>query len=391
MADAVLTITISGLATIFSVIIGCYVLLKDPKKTVNEAFALWCFSLSIITIGDTLSTYSMDIWRDPQLALFWSQFTVLGAIFSLPTFLGFCFVLPPKTEGLRIAQYSSLLWAASFLLLLPTGYLVSGVLRFPTHYGVKFGPAILAFAPSFILFLIIGIVVLVRKMRKAGRMAYRSLIFLGIIIAAAVLTTFVPSIQEILYNPSPIGIFSIIVVGVLGNLVLKHHSLTHALERRDAEAHPSLIPEAGCIYLMLEEKPDRCFRIFSALVKSGYYGLVFSRIHPDKIRTEHGLLKTPTRWLSSDEGENVITPNQLFIISHHVRTFCESVEKGVILIQGLEYLVTNTSFEKVLKLVQSLNDVIAKSKASLIITVDSLAITPQELSLLKAEIRHIMT
>jgi hypothetical protein len=390
LADVVLSITISGLATIFSVALGSYALLKDPKKALNEAFALWCFSVSVITVGDSLRTYAGGILLDPQLALFWSRFTVFGAILFVPTFLGFIFALPPKTEGWKVVWYSSLLWAASFFLLLQTDYLVSGVLRFPPPYGIRFGPAILAFVPFFSLFLIVGMVVLVRKVRRAGTMARRLLIFLGIIAALTGLTTLVPPIQDFSYNPSPIGILSLTAVGVLGNFVLKHQSFIRSMERRDAAIPPPLIPELGSSYLLLEDRPDGGFRVFSDLVKNDYYGLIFSRVHPDKIRQEYGLTKIPSFWLSSDQGENVVSPSELFRIPHHTRTFSESVDKGVVLVEGLEYLVTNASFENVLKMVQDLNDAVARSKVCLIITLNRLSLRPQELNLLKSEIRHIV-
>ena len=63
--------------------------------------------------------------------------------------------------------------------------------------------------------------------------------------------------------------------------------------------------------------------------------------------------------------------------------------RGAVLIDGIEYLVSNNSFDAVLKFVRRLLDAISESQYALIISLGSGTVKEQELKVLEREMEVI--
>ncbi len=158
-----------------------------------------------------------------------------------------------------------------------------------------------------------------------------------------------------------------------------------ALEKR-SESERRYVLEKGVSTLVWERRPTRSMRIFHDHVTHGVHGLLITRRFPDKIREEEGLEKTPIVWLSREgETEHVIRPGDLISFSHTIREFIKKTDDGIVLIDGLEYLILQNSFMDVLKSLQSLNDSAAQSKSRIIIPVDAESLDEQQKHLLARE------
>jgi two-component system cell cycle response regulator len=118
-------------------------------------------------------------------------------------------------------------------------------------------------------------------------------------------------------------------------------------------------------------------------------GLAVSRQHPDLIRQKYGLEKTPIYWLATRAGEDVISPTNLGILTHTLIQFVEENPSGVILLDGLEYLISNNDFNKVLRVIDQVNDHISQSRSVMIIPVDPRAFDQKELALLERNMEKI--
>ncbi|MBM4237368.1 MAG: response regulator, partial [Euryarchaeota archaeon] len=64
----------------------------------------------------------------------------------------------------------------------------------------------------------------------------------------------------------------------------------------------------GFGYVVKEKKPQKSFEIFVDQVMHNIQGLCISRQHPDIIRKEWGLEKTPIIWLSNQLGKVYVNP-----------------------------------------------------------------------------------
>ena len=151
----------------------------------------------------------------------------------------------------------------------------------------------------------------------------------------------------------------------------------------------------GRTYVVEESPPDISFDAFVNIVSTSVegskkpVGLAISRQHPDLIRQKYGLEATPILWLATRTGDEVIAPTNLGILTHTLIKFVEENPAGVILLDGLEYLVSNNDFNKVLRIIDQVHDHISQSKATMIIPVDPRAFSQKELALLEHNMEKI--
>lgn len=139
-------------------------------------------------------------------------------------------------------------------------------------------------------------------------------------------------------------------------------------------------------YLIKEEVPDRSYEIFKDWVTHGHQGLCITRDFPAKIRKKYGLEKTPIIWLSTSDTENTVPPQNLSALFYHIENFLKKSENGILLLSGLEYLITHNTYQSVLKFIQLLNEQIALRGAVLIVPISPLTMEEKDLKLFEREL-----
>jgi len=150
--------------------------------------------------------------------------------------------------------------------------------------------------------------------------------------------------------------------------------------------------ELGFTYLVEEERPERSLDMFVDSVLHDRQGLAITRIHPQKIKEKYGLRKTPIVWLTNIPAEiECIYPTDLEQLSLVITKYITKAKKAVIYLEGVEYLVNNNTFNRVLHMLQFVRDKISTSKASLIISITPLSFDQQDLKLLEREVDHVET
>lgn len=151
----------------------------------------------------------------------------------------------------------------------------------------------------------------------------------------------------------------------------------------------------GKCYVVEETPPAISFDAFANLVSTAdaegnkAVGLALTRQHPDLVREKYGLVNTPIYWLATRAGDGVISPTNLGILTQTMVKFIGDHENGVILLDGLEYLVSNNDFNKVLRAIDQVADHISQSGSRLILPVDPRAFEPRELALLERNMERI--
>jgi hypothetical protein len=162
--------------------------------------------------------------------------------------------------------------------------------------------------------------------------------------------------------------------------------------------------EPSTIYLVKEEKavegtrdflvkgvqPKKSLEIFMDLVTHGLAGLCITRMHPQKLRDKYGLQKTPILWLTqSVEVRGRIAPSDILELSHTLREFVRRTKDSVILLDGIEYLITQNSFDEILRFVQSLNDMISVSSSIVVIPLDPSTLDVKQVHLFEREMNEV--
>ncbi len=161
------------------------------------------------------------------------------------------------------------------------------------------------------------------------------------------------------------------------------------------------------VYLVEDEKPKSAFGLFSELVTLPLNpdveipskeasasetleflipkGLVVTREFPETIRSNFKIEVTPIIWLTEAPGEMRVAPTSLAVLTDTIIRFMENNPNSIVLIEGVEYVVTFNDFRKVLKSLDSLNETAWVTKSRLLISIDSRAFDEKELALLERD------
>ncbi len=142
----------------------------------------------------------------------------------------------------------------------------------------------------------------------------------------------------------------------------------------------------GYTYLEEEDKPKKSFELFINAVLHGFRGLCITRTNPKRIRDEYNLQKTPILWLTDvqTDKETVVAPQleQLFSL---INEFIKTDDRNIVLLDGVEYLISNNDFSKVLHLIQYLRDRISERNSILIMPINPAIFDKKELKQLERE------
>lgn len=161
------------------------------------------------------------------------------------------------------------------------------------------------------------------------------------------------------------------------------------------------------VYLVYDEKPDSAFSLFSELVSLPLRpdakvpgeedsasatltfliprGLVLTRAVPDDVRQRYMLHVTPIIWLTESPGERRVAPTSLAVATDTLVRFMDANPNSIVLLEGLEYLVTFNDFRRIMKSLDSLNETAWIAKGRLIIAVNPKAFDERDLALLERD------
>lgn len=112
-------------------------------------------------------------------------------------------------------------------------------------------------------------------------------------------------------------------------------------------------------------------------------GLVVTRRHPNEVRMEYLIQTTPVIWLTSIPGKDNMDPSKLGLLTDIIIDFLEKSVNGVVLVEGLEYLVTSNDFQKVLRAIDRWSEVVMARSSRLVMSLDPRAFDPKELALIE--------
>ncbi len=143
-------------------------------------------------------------------------------------------------------------------------------------------------------------------------------------------------------------------------------------------------------YLVREPKASRIFDLYRELVSAGARGLCITRIHPDDLRSKHGLSQSGFIWLSSTPGRKtkgmaVAAPTDLVDVATAIAEFAGSGGNAVVLLEGVEYMMGQNGFASFLRFLQKVNEKIVLNDSYLLISANPAAMKEQEYKLLARE------
>lgn len=149
--------------------------------------------------------------------------------------------------------------------------------------------------------------------------------------------------------------------------------------------------ERGMSYIIKEKRNERGMDLFMKQIAEGYTGLYITRHHPKHISKNYLTNGMTIIWLSTTLGANYIDPHNLSTLFNTIKTFVEKNEKCIIFLDGIEYLMINNVYIRIVKLIEHIKEMMVQSNSILLISLDERAFEPKELSLLEKGLKPIDT
>src|SRR5207245_6620765 len=143
-------------------------------------------------------------------------------------------------------------------------------------------------------------------------------------------------------------------------------------------------------YLVREPKAERVFELFVDLLRAEARGLCITRIHPDDARSRYGIGDAGFIWLSKSSGQKgkdmaTAEPTALVDIASAISEFAADGGNAAVLLEGLEYLISQNGFPSVMRFLQKVNEKIVINDSYLLISANPAAMKEQEYTALAKE------
>ena len=171
----------------------------------------------------------------------------------------------------------------------------------------------------------------------------------------------------------------------LAKEVLREASPEPLREERAAASTPVEL-RAGRSYLVEEDRPDLAYKLLAGAVQGSQGGLLITRTNPRRVREQFPLESVTVLWLTDREGsrEETIAP-ALERIVYEIERFMSKHPRGSVMLDGIEYLVSNNSFDAVLRFVRRLVDSVSEGHFRFLISLGPATVKEQELKMLERE------
>jgi hypothetical protein len=150
---------------------------------------------------------------------------------------------------------------------------------------------------------------------------------------------------------------------------------------------------AGATYIIKDKRLDQPMAVMKAQIKKGASGLCIVRTPPDHLREKYGL-DCRMVWLTKLEGVHngatsskyeSVSPTETPALTTLIKSFLSENKKGIVLLEGLEYLINQNDFKTVLKFLSGTKDQVFLAKGILLVPFDPVVLDPKDLKALERE------
>jgi len=162
------------------------------------------------------------------------------------------------------------------------------------------------------------------------------------------------------------------------------------IEDIPAAAGAGGLPDRRGSYVIKEEKAKVVFDHFAHLLEKGHSGLCITRIHPRELGMRFAPMPVKFLWLSRSESEEKgdvksVSPTELSVLASQAVSFMEKEKQSAVLLEGIEYLVSQNGFQSVLKFVQMLSEKSVLRDSYVLLSVNPAAMNEREYGQLAKE------
>ena len=359
----------------FALILGAHVLSKNPYHRPGRAFFLL---MSLITARCMLH---IGILHSPDAgtALLWGKAVMASTILLSGSACYLSSFLPYSRYRGWPAKCARLFWAAVIALAVFFGLATDQVMVVHVGYGIDYSAAALAgYAVCLVLVMVASAIALTARQGSKDATFRKSILLL----AFAPLFPFISMVFLVALGSRPLMAPGLLMTALAyAYLVLKHKVLSIPSMGR---ASRPINAVRGNAILMEGRELRPAYNVFLDYLDKGHSGMIICRRHPDRVREELGR-DVPMLWLSSQPGPDRVDPTSLNILLHSVTAFIERSAPAVILLEGVEYLISQNSVDKVLRMLYALRDSVTVAGSKLIVMLDPDVLYERDLALMEKE------
>jgi PAS domain S-box-containing protein len=142
--------------------------------------------------------------------------------------------------------------------------------------------------------------------------------------------------------------------------------------------------EFGSNYLIVDNI-DLAYDMFTDTIMSGTEGLCITRKVPRKLREMYGLKRTPIVWLTSERVDGERTINSLQDLSILISNYVDKAQKPLILVDGVEYLISHQGFDSVYHFLQAKGTQVEAAGGTILVPFFKETLEPRQVKLLERE------
>jgi len=150
--------------------------------------------------------------------------------------------------------------------------------------------------------------------------------------------------------------------------------------------------QPGGIYVLKDRSLEGPMASLRTQLSSGGRALCILRTHPDALRKRFGI-ECQMVWLTKTEScppedasrLEFVSPTDLPRINTMIKSFLGENKGGYVLLEGMEYLVTQNEFKNVLKFLQVIRDQVILAKGVMMVPLDPSVLEERDLKALERE------
>jgi hypothetical protein len=148
-----------------------------------------------------------------------------------------------------------------------------------------------------------------------------------------------------------------------------------------------VMDDLGTCLVLKTKDVDTAYRSYLDLKKKqDGQGMIISRVYPERLLKKYLLDDSTLLWLSYEKTDSSIDPSSLDKLEYLIYDFVSANKGSIVLLDGMEYLILQNTFEETLKFLQSLSDHIILNGAILIIPLNPASLDEKQLSLIEREL-----
>ena len=368
----------------FNFLLGVYILVKGPKRTLNRVFSLFAFSLAIWGFSEV----GHRVADSPEVAYLWMRGGGIGWCFMASLYFHFVLIFTKRENFLKRKSTYVFLYLPPliFLYLFLTTDLIYGqqIVKRSWGYTSLPGNIVWAFFLYYFLQYPLGIYFLADIKKKGSTLEKKQAqpLQIGATVFLVIATTTNIAFPLLDIQLPEIGSsVSVILTACTLYTILKHKLFIVELKPEETKRNnQKYILDRGFSYSITEERLDKSYEIFTDQLLHGNYGLCLSKFPPKRVRDAYGLELTPIIWVAFRENENTVSPKDLDAMESIIFDFLNRAARPVILIDCFNEIRLTNGIDRTINWLQRIEATCKEKKCILLVSVNPAIMDKKELA-----------